>query len=106
MEDLSENPAFDVNEVTSAANPGENLLRPHNCLWKTTSAGVTVDVSDVANMSPHIKWRDALGNDRPPLIYFLHFHPDHLSAGGTLTATNFKLVSSGCREMTRQEYFV
>ena len=39
-------------------------------------------------------------------LIFLQFHPDHLGAGGTLTATNLNLVSAGVREMSEQEYFV
>ena len=103
--ELPENTAYDANEAASAINPGENLLKPHQCLWKK-SDDVTVDVPDVAKMSPHIKWRDGLGNERSPLMYFMQFHPDHLGAGGTLTATNLSLHAAGCREMTRQEYFV
>lgn len=104
--ELPENPAFDEAEVEGAANPGDELLRPHNCLWHTAPQGVTVDVPDRAKMGPHIKWRDGLDNERSPLAYFLKFHPDHLGAGGTLNATNSNLLAAGCREMTRQEYFV
>ena len=103
--EIPENTAYDSSEAACAINPGENLLKPHHCLWKK-SDDVAVDVPNVAKMSPRIKWRDGLGNERSPLQYFMQFHPDHLSAGGTLTATNLSLHAAGCREMTKQEYFV
>ena len=101
-----ENPAFDPREVEGAENPGEDLLRPHNCPWSKAPSGVSVDVTDRAQMGPRIKWRDGLGNERSPFQYFLHLHPDHLGAGGTLTATNLLLANSGLNSLTRQEYFV
>ena len=51
-----------------------------------------------------IKWNDNLGNERSPLQYFLHLHPDHLEE--TLPATNLKLAAKNIREITVQEYFV
>ena len=104
---LIEQPAFDAKEAEAAAvEPGDNLLRPHNCLWHKAPGGITVDMSDRCQLAPRIKWKDGLGNDRSPMQYFMHFHPDHLGAAGTLHATNQNLEDNNLRPMTRQEFYV
>ena len=105
-EDPPINPAFDEAEAAAALNPGDELLRPHNCAWKVVES-VTVDVDDRAKMSAHIRWGDRLDNDRDPLTYFLHFYPStHLGAGGTIEATNAILDVVGGKHLTVQEYFL